>query len=118
MSEAAIPAALPSPKQVAALRDFIHSRSYQAIAATLRLPDDPPLPAGSPLARTSEVNQSLFDLVAKLSQSLLMDLRAEEPSPISDTLWRLLLQAAKPWRNDPDLPAGVREAVANVDEAR
>jgi hypothetical protein len=118
VSEADGPVALPNPKQVAALRDFIHGRSYQASAATLRLPDDPPLVAGSPLARTSEVNQSLFGLVTKLSQSLLAELRAEEPAPISEILWRLLLQAAKPWRDDPDLPEDVREAVAKVDEAQ
>ena len=83
---------LPHPGQVAALRDFIDGRTYAAVGATVRLPDDPPLAAGSGLARAKEVSGAFFSLVARLAELLQAELRAEVPGEVAAVLWELMLR--------------------------
>jgi hypothetical protein len=68
--------ALPNPQQAAALRNLIEGRTYAALGATIRLPDDPALAPGSGLARAKGVNGAFFSLIARLTDLLQAELRS------------------------------------------
>ena len=106
--------ALPSPQQIAALRIFIDGRTYAALGATIRLPDDPPLAPGSGLARAKEVNGAFFSLIARLTELLQAELKSGDRGEVAAVLWELLLHSVQPWAEEPGLPDELRVAVSGA----
>ncbi|GAA3043773.1 hypothetical protein GCM10017562_75390 [Streptomyces roseofulvus] len=100
---------LPTWEQVAALRDFIHGRTYAAAATTIRLNGEPPPAPGSALARVSEVNGALYEVTSQLCRRLYGELENAAPGPVVDASWDALLTITAAWRDDPELPAWVSE---------
>lgn len=103
--------ALPSPQQVAALRSFIDGRTYIAVGATIRLPDDPPLTPGSGLARAKEVSSAFFGLVARIAGLLQAELKTDSSGDVAVVLWDLLLHSARPWATESEVPDDLREVL-------
>ena len=104
--------ALPSPQQVAALRNFIDGRTYAALGATIRLPDDPPVAPGSGLARAKEVSGAFFSLVARLAELLQAELGSGDREEVAAVLWELMLRSARPWAEEPGLSDDLRAAIS------
>ena len=105
---------MPSPQQVAMLRTFIDRRTYAAAGEFIRLPGVPVPQPGSGPARAREVNGAFFSLVHHLSLALCAQLRAEPVGPGAGVLWDALCCAARPWCEEPDFPADLRDVVAGV----
>ncbi|MGW3404373.1 hypothetical protein [Streptomyces zhihengii] len=100
---------LPTWDQVVALRDFIHGRTYAAMAPTIRLHGEPPHAPGSGLARVTEVNGALYEVTSHLCQRLYDELENGVPGPVADAFWDALLTIMAAWREDPELPSWVNE---------
>ena len=108
-SAASAQRSLPTWDQVAALRDFIHGRTYAAAAPTIRLNGEPPHAPGSDLARVAEVNQALYQVTSHLCSKLYAELEAGSPGPLAAASWEAIVSIAEVWREDPELPDWVRE---------
>ncbi|WP_085214341.1 hypothetical protein [Streptomyces sp. Amel2xC10] len=100
---------LPMWDQVAALRDFIHGRTYAAAVPTIRLNGEPPHAPDSALARVAEVNQALYQVTSHLCSRLYAELETGRPGPLAKASWQALVSIAEVWREDPELPDWVSE---------
>ncbi|MFD7609189.1 hypothetical protein ACFWAN_54395 [Streptomyces mirabilis] len=106
---ASVQGSLPTWDQVVALRDFIHGRTYAAAAPTIRLNGEPPHAPGSDLARVAEVNQSLYQVTSHLCSRLYAELGTGHPGPAAEASWEALISISAAWREDPELPEGMKE---------
>jgi hypothetical protein len=62
---------LPTRERVIELRDFIHGRTYAAVALTIRVDGEPPHAPESDLARVAEASQALYQVTSHLCSTLL-----------------------------------------------
>ncbi|MGW8364206.1 hypothetical protein ACWGK1_27000 [Streptomyces wedmorensis] len=106
---ASVQRSLPTWDQVDVLRSFIQGRTYAAAAPTIRLNGEPPHAPGSGLARVTEVNGALYDVTSHLCRRMYDELESGAPGPIADASWGALLTIAAAWKDDPELPAWVKE---------
>ncbi|MGW0842676.1 hypothetical protein ACWD26_21425 [Streptomyces sp. NPDC002787] len=100
---------LPTRDQVIALRDFVHGRIYAAVALTIRVDGEPPHAPGSDLARVSEAGQALHRVTSHLCGRLLDELATGRAGPVAEASWESLVSIIEAWREDPDLPEGMKE---------
>jgi hypothetical protein len=100
---------LPTWDQVVALRDFIHGRTYAAVAPTIRLSGEPPQAPASDLARVSEVSQALYQVTSHLCSQLYAELATDSPGPVAEASWQALVSITEAWRGDPELPNWMSE---------
>ncbi|MEY9988539.1 hypothetical protein ABIE67_000571 [Streptomyces sp. V4I8] len=109
---ASVHRSLPTWNQVAALRDFIHGRTYAAAAPTIRLNGEPPHAPDSDLARVAEVNEGLYQVTSHLCSCLYAELETGRPGPLAAASLEALISIAEVWREDPELPVWMRELLA------
>ncbi|MFC8198163.1 hypothetical protein ACFUTV_22590 [Streptomyces sp. NPDC057298] len=100
---------LPTRERVIELRDFIHGRTYAAVALTIRIDGESPHAPESDLARVAEASQALYQVTSHLCRRLLAELATGRPGSVAEASWEALISISEAWREDRDLPEGMRE---------
>ncbi|HET6353486.1 hypothetical protein [Streptomyces sp.] len=57
----------------------------------------------------AEVNGALYEVTSHLCSRLYAELATDRPGPIAEASWEALISITSAWREDPELPEGMRE---------
>ncbi|MFC9330852.1 hypothetical protein [Kitasatospora sp. NPDC057015] len=118
MTERIAQPSLPTGDQLRALRDFVHGRSYSAGSVAVRLPGEAPLAADSAVADAARVAGALYDVTDVLCERLFAELDAGQPGTGAEVAWEALLAITGVWRDAPEVPAELRELLADAARQR
>ena len=102
---------LPSRRQLACLRDFLHDRVRSAGAAALRSEDESAPAEGSSEGDARHAERALTLVVNLLSRRVLDAVYAGDADDAARYAWELLQAIAREWHDSPEMPHELRELV-------